>query len=107
MVHAARSRTESPLSSLFSTDGKPHPVQDTLLVVTVLLGATAAISSIFSNLHVLSSWTGLVGIITGGYGQYISETTRERFGLVIGLGAAGLGLFLGIAHGGPFGGLVG
>jgi hypothetical protein len=48
-----------------------------------------------------------VGIITGGYGQYISETTRERFGLVIGLGAAGLGLFIGMAHGGPFGGLVG
>lgn len=107
MVHVARSRTESPLSSLLASDGKPHPVQDTLLVVTVLLGATAAISSIFSSLHVLSSWTGLVGVITGGYGQYISETTRERFGLVIGLGAAGLGLFIGMAHGGPFGGLVG
>lgn len=107
MVHPARSRTESPFSSLLSTDGKPHPVQDTLMVVTLLLGATAAISSIFSELHLLSSWTGLVGVLTGGYGQYISETTRERFLLVVGLGAAGIGLFIGIAHGGPFGGLIG
>jgi hypothetical protein len=107
MVHAMRSRAESPLSSLLATDGKSHPVQDTLLLVTLLLGATAAISSIFEDLHLLSSWTGLVGVLTGAYGQYISETTRERFGLIIGLGAAGFGLFLGMAHGGLFGGLVG
>jgi len=94
-------------SSLLATDGKPHPLQDTFLVVTLLLGVVAAISSIFSGLHLLSSWTGLVGILTGGYGQFISVTTRERFGLIIGLGAAGLGFFLGMAHGGPFGGLIG
>ncbi len=104
MAHAMRSNAAS---SLLATDGKPHPLQDTLLAITLLLGGVAAISSIFTGLHALSSWTGLAGLLTGGYGQFISVTTRERFGMVIGLGAAGLGLFLGIAHGGPFGGLVG
>jgi hypothetical protein len=93
---------------LFATDGKPHPVQDTLLVVTLALGVTALITGLaFSGLHLLSSWAGLVGIFTGAYGQWISVTTRQRFGLVLGLGAAAIGFFLGMWHGGLFGGLIG
>src|SRR5262245_57462393 len=62
--------------SLFATDGKAHPVQDTFLVVTLVLGITAFVTAMFSSLHLISSWAGLVGIITGAYGQYISVTTR-------------------------------
>ncbi|MGW7078958.1 hypothetical protein ACWGH2_15930 [Streptomyces sp. NPDC054871] len=91
--------------SLFATDGKAHPVQDTLLGVTLILGAIAFVSAMFHNLHLLSSWAGLVGIATGAWGQFISETTRERFGLILGLGASAVGFFLGMAHGGLFGGL--
>jgi hypothetical protein len=36
----------------------------------------------------------------------VSETTRERFGLILGLGAAAVGFFLGMAHGGLFGGVI-
>ncbi|MEV6395312.1 hypothetical protein AB0M39_11120 [Streptomyces sp. NPDC051907] len=104
MAQAMR-RTSSV--SLFATDGKPHPLQDTLVVVTLVLGAVAFVSAMFHSLHLLSSWAGLVGILTGAYGQFISETTRERFPLVIGLGASALGFFLGMAHGGLFGGLIG
>ncbi|MFF6780986.1 hypothetical protein [Streptomyces sp. NPDC012510] len=93
--------------SLLATDNKPHPVQDTLLAVTLVLGAVSFIAGMFHHLHLLSSWTGLVGILTGAYGQFISETTRERFGLIVGLGAAAVGFFLGMAHGGLFGGLLG
>ncbi|WP_328770341.1 hypothetical protein [Streptomyces sp. NBC_00286] len=89
--------------SLFATDHKPHPLQDTLLAVTLVLGATAFTTGLFDDLHLVSSWTGLVGIITGASGQFVSETTRQRFGLVLGLGAAGVGFFLGMAHGGLFG----
>ncbi|MFB7497313.1 hypothetical protein ACFC09_21950 [Streptomyces sp. NPDC056161] len=92
--------------SLFATDDKPHPLQDALLAVTLVLGLTAFISSFFHSLHLLSSWTGLVGILTGAWGQWVSETTRQRFGLVLGLGAAGVGLLIGMAHGGLFGGLL-
>ncbi|GHJ40233.1 hypothetical protein [Streptomyces sp. TS71-3] len=103
MAHAMRS---NPVSVLFSTDGKPHPLQDSLLVLTLALGATAAFTSIDTDLHLLSSWTGLIGVLTGGYGQFISATTRARFGLVIGLGASAIGFFIGMAHGGLFGGLI-
>ncbi|MEU3981539.1 hypothetical protein AB0F77_15765 [Streptomyces sp. NPDC026672] len=102
MAQALRPNTAG---SLFATDGKPHPLQDALLAVTAALGLTAFVSSFFHSLHLLSSWTGLVGILTGLYGQWISETTRERFGLILGLGAAGIGFFIGMAHGGLFGGL--
>ncbi|EPJ42879.1 hypothetical protein STAFG_0061 [Streptomyces afghaniensis 772] len=89
---------------LFATDGKPHPLQDALLAVTLVLGITSFITALVDeDLHLLSSWTGLVGILTGAYGQWISETTRERFGLILGLGASGVGFFLGMAHGGLIG----
>lgn len=89
----------------FNTDGRPHPLENTLVAVTVILGGIAVVSSAFDSLHLLSSWTGLVGILTGGYGQFISATTAERFALIIGLGMAALGFYLGVAHGGLFGGL--
>ncbi|WP_411103652.1 hypothetical protein [Streptomyces sp. cmx-4-9] len=93
--------------SLLATDGKPHPLQDTLMAVTVVLGAVAFITGFFDHLHLLSSWTGLIGILTGAYGQFISVTTRERFALIIGLGASAVGFYLGMAHGGLFGGWAG
>ncbi|MFE7134256.1 hypothetical protein ACFVIM_25700 [Streptomyces sp. NPDC057638] len=102
MAQAVRRQT-----SLFATDGKPHPVQDTLLAVTLVLGVLSLVTSLFHNLHLLSSWAGLIGIGTGAYGQFISATTRERTGLVIGLVASALGFFLGMAHGGLFGGVIG
>ncbi|GGW83279.1 MULTISPECIES: hypothetical protein [Streptomyces] len=102
MAQALRPNTAG---SLFATDDRPHPLQDTLMAVTLVLGAVAFITAMFHSLHLLSSWAGLVGIFTGAYGQWISETTRERFGLILGLGASGIGFFLGMAHGGLFGGL--
>lgn len=103
MAQALRPNTAG---GLFATDGKPHPLQDTLLAVTLVLGITSFITAMFHHLHLVSSWTGLVGILTGAYGQWVSVTTRGRFGLVLGLGASAVGFFLGMAHGGLFGGVV-
>ncbi|MGW0913111.1 hypothetical protein ACWD1Z_15390 [Streptomyces sp. NPDC002784] len=103
----AQAMRPNPVGGLFATDGKPHPLQDALLAVTLVLGLTSFVSAMFHDLHLLSSWTGLLGIATGAYGQWVSETTRERFGLIVGLGAASIGFFLGMAHGGLFGGIVG
>jgi len=102
MAQALRPNTAG---GLFATDGKAHPLQDTLLLVTLVLGLTSFVAAQFHNLHLLSSWTGLIGIATGAYGQWISVTTRERFGLIVGLGLSGVGFFLGMAHGGLFGGV--
>ncbi|MGV9349162.1 hypothetical protein ACWDSD_31005 [Streptomyces spiralis] len=94
-------------NGLFATDGKSHPLQDTLLAVTLVLGVLAFITGLlFHSLHLVSSWAGLAGILTGAYGQWVSVTTRERFGLILGLGAAAIGFFLGMAHGGLFGGVI-
>ncbi|MEU9149268.1 hypothetical protein AB0D59_01615 [Streptomyces sp. NPDC048417] len=100
MAQALRPNTAG---SLFATDGKTHPLQDSLMAVTLALGLIAFITSFFHSLHLLSSWAGLIGIFTGLYGQWVSITTRERFGLILGLGAAGIGFFIGMAHGGLFG----
>ncbi|MEU2181160.1 hypothetical protein [Streptomyces thermolilacinus] len=94
-------------SSLFATDGKPHPLQDTLMAVTLVLGVLAFVTAQFHSLHLVASWAGLIGIITGAYGQYVSVTTRERTFLIIGLGASAIGFFLGMARGGLFGGVIG
>ncbi|BAC72002.1 hypothetical protein AB0D78_14700 [Streptomyces avermitilis] len=104
MAQAFRPNTAG---SLFATDGKAHPLQDTLLAVTLVLGVIAFVTAMFHGLHLISSWAGLVGIATGAYGQFISVTTRERFGLILGLGASAVGFFLGMAHGGLFGGVFG
>ncbi|MEU1007082.1 hypothetical protein ACIP4Y_23115 [Streptomyces sp. NPDC088810] len=93
--------------SLFASDGKPHPLQDALMAVTFALGLLSFITSFFHSLHLLTSWTGLVALATGVYGQWVSVTTRQRFFLILGLGAAGVGFLIGMAHGGLFGGLVG
>jgi hypothetical protein len=104
MAQAMRPNTTG---GLFATDGRPHPLQDALLAVTLVLGVTAFITAMFDSLHLVSSWTGLVGVFTGAYGQWISVTTRERFGLILGLGASAFGFFLGMSNGGLFGGLIG
>ncbi|MFK4146131.1 hypothetical protein [Streptomyces sp. NPDC004065] len=96
-------RPTKPSNGLLATDGKPHPLQNALLAVTAVLGLISIATAPVSGLHYLTAWTGLLGVLTGGYGQFISATTRERFGLVLGLGASAIGLFFGMAHGGLFG----
>ncbi|MFE7324544.1 hypothetical protein ACFU8W_06090 [Streptomyces sp. NPDC057565] len=102
---AQTTQTRRPAVSLLATDGRPHPLQDALVAVTVVLGLIAFVTAMFHSLHLISSWTGLIGILTGAYGQYISATTRERFPLILGMGASAIGFYLGMAHGGLFGGL--
>lgn len=97
----------SLLNAVLNSDGKPHPLANTLVGVTVVLGLLAFVSSAFKDLHLLSSWSGLAGILTGAWGQFISATTGERFLLIIFLGASAIGFFLGMAHGGLFGGVIG
>ncbi|MDO0926875.1 hypothetical protein QQY24_16155 [Streptomyces sp. TG1A-8] len=97
----------SPAGSLLATDGRPHPLQDALTAVTLVLGVTSFITSFFHGLHLLTSWTGLLGLLVGVYGQWVSVTTRQRFGLILGLGASGVGFLIGMAHGGLFGGVIG
>lgn len=99
MAHAVR---HNPIS-LVLDDRRAHPLESSLAAVTVVLGVIAFLTALWPGLHVLSAWTGLAGIVTGGWGQFISATTGERFALVIGLGGAALGFYLGMANGGLLG----
>lgn len=84
------------------TDGKPHPLQDTLAGITVVLAAIAIATCMFRSLHVLAGWTGLLGIFTAAVGQYISVTTAERFVLVCAGVVAAAGFGIALAHGGLY-----
>ncbi|MBI0293627.1 hypothetical protein JBE04_03760 [Streptomyces sp. PRKS01-29] len=105
MAQAARSH--HGLFTFLDTDGKSHPVENTIAVVTLVIGVIAFVTAHFPDLHLVSSWVGLIGMISGAWGQLRSVTTGERFLLIIGLGAAGVGFYLGMAHGGLFGGVLG
>lgn len=111
MAQAARQESQQPSRSphrvTLNSDGQPHPLENTLVAVTVALGLISFVTAGFYNLHLISSWTGLLGVLAGAYGQYRSVTTAERFAVVIGLGLAAVGFYLGMAHGGLFGGVVG
>ncbi|SCE32197.1 hypothetical protein GA0115241_113337 [Streptomyces sp. DpondAA-D4] len=76
------------------------------MVVAGALGVLAFVAGMFHHLHLLSSWAGLVGLLVGAYGQYISKTTWQRFAFIMSIGSAGVGFLLGMAHGGLFGGVI-
>lgn len=99
MAQAVR---HNPLSMLLA-DRRAHPMENSLAAVTIVLGVIAFATALWPGLHVLSAWTGLAGILTGAWGQFISATTGERFALIIGLGGAAFGFYLGMAHGGLLG----
>lgn len=96
MAQAVR---HNPVSMVLD-DGRAHPLESSLAAVTLLLGLVAFITAMWPGLHVISGWTGLVGVVTGAWGQFISATTGERFALIIGLGGAAFGFYLGMANGG-------
>jgi hypothetical protein len=95
-----------PLSFL-NTDGKAHPKENGLVLVTTVLGLLALATAFSPGLHLIASWAGLAGLATGAWGQLVSATTGERFLAITGMGAAGLGFYLGMANGGLFGGVLG
>ena len=83
-----------------NTDGRRHPLANTLTALTVLLGVVALICALSADRHVLGSWAGMLGAVTGFGAQLISATTAERSVNVIAIGAAVVGWGLNMAQGG-------
>ncbi|MBC3843360.1 hypothetical protein GXW82_33525 [Streptacidiphilus sp. 4-A2] len=73
----------------------------------MVLAAIAVSTCMFRGLHILASWTGLFGILTAAWGQYISNNTAQRFLLVIGGVASAASFGIALSHGGLLGGVVG
>jgi hypothetical protein len=82
-----------------NTDGKHHPRENMLTIMTFALGAIALVCAAIS-LHIVGAAFGLVGMIVGAYAQLVSATTAERWLIVFGSGAAFVGFGLNLANAG-------
>ncbi|GAA1076513.1 hypothetical protein GCM10009665_79850 [Kitasatospora nipponensis] len=87
-----------------NTDGHRHPRENTLVGIAAVPALLAFTTAFFHNLHLISSWSGLFGVLTALWGQFVSVTTAERFALMVSLVMAAVGFYLGVAHGGLYGG---
>ena len=85
-----------------NTDGRAHPLENALTFAVAAFATVAAISAFFPETHLIGSWAGLLGVLTGIYAQYRSATTAERFVIIIGWGVSAVGLAMGLAHGGLY-----
>ncbi|MEV0197985.1 hypothetical protein [Nonomuraea sp. NPDC050691] len=83
-----------------NSDGRAHPVENALAVVTVVCGLTAFVAAFLPGGHVVASWAGTLGFGTGLYSQYVSVTTPQRALNIVGIVASFVGVALGIARGG-------
>jgi hypothetical protein len=85
---------------MLNTDGRRHPMENALAFATVGLAVVSLVCAAAPAWHVLGSWAGLVGAVTGGWDQFISKTRGERWVIVVGLVASALGFALNLANGG-------
>lgn len=90
------------LSRLLNSDGRRHPVQNVLSVVTILCGLVAFVTAFIPSAHAVAAWLGVLGFTGGLYSQYVSATTPERSLNIVGIVGSFVGVVLGIYHGGFF-----
>jgi hypothetical protein len=83
-----------------NSDGRPHPLENTLSMVTLAAGTASLILGFIVTEHLPAVILGLIALFVGLYVQLISATREERMLIVTGLVAAFVGAGLGFAHGG-------
>ena len=93
--------------NILNSDGQPHPVQNILAIVTLVVGLVSfALGMVIRNAHtgaaviILATATGLVSCLVGLYLQMISATREQRILIVTGIIAGFVGLALGMSKGG-------
>lgn len=98
------SQTISPQHHHFTlnTDGRPHPVANSLALVAACFAVISAVSAWYPSTHLLGAWAGLAGLGTGLFSQMVSATTAERWINVSAMVVSGVGLLFGLAHGGLY-----
>jgi hypothetical protein len=83
-----------------NSDGKRHPVQNSLTAFTFIAGVVAFPIGLIVRDHLLATVLGAAGFGIGMYVQMISATREQRMFIVAGIIASFVGLGLGVAHGG-------
>jgi uncharacterized membrane protein HdeD (DUF308 family) len=99
MPQAAKARPHLPHVTL-NSDGRRHPVENTLAVFTLVAGIVAFAAGWIVAQHLLATSLGAVALVVGLYSQLISATREQRMLIVTGLIAGFVGVALGLAHGG-------
>ena len=94
-------------ANILNTDGQPHPVENILTVITLILGLVSfVLGMIIRNAHtgaaviITATVTGLIACLVGLYVQMISSTRNQRILIVTGIIAGFVGLALGLSKGG-------
>jgi ammonia channel protein AmtB len=93
--------------NILNSDGQPHPVQNILTIVTLVVGLVSfVLGLVIRNAHtsaaviVIATATGLVSCLIGLYVQMISSTREQRILIVTGIIAGFVGLAIGLSKGG-------
>jgi hypothetical protein len=89
-----------PRIALLNTDGVRHPKENSLAVITFVLGIVASGLGLVVAAHFPAALFGVVGFPVALYSQMVSATTGQRWLNVIGMIGAFVGLGLALAHGG-------
>src|SRR4051812_26730525 len=95
-----RQEADRPRITLLNTDGERHPKENSLAVISFVLGIIAFALGLVVSAHFPAAIIGVVGFPIALYSQMVSATTGERWLNVIGMIGAFVGLALAIAHGG-------
>jgi len=101
MPQAAKARPNPRLPHVtLNSDGRNHPLQNSLTVFTLVAGLVAFATGWIESQHMAATVLGLASLVVGLYSQLVSATREQRMLIVTGLVAAFVGVALGLAHGG-------
>ena len=101
MPQAARARSSPRLPHVtLNSDGRRHPVENTLTILTLFAGLFAFAIGWIVTQHLPATVLGVVALVVGLYSQLVSATREQRMLIVTGLVAGFVGVALGLAHGG-------
>jgi hypothetical protein len=89
-----------PRIALLNTDGERHPKENSLAVISFVLGMAAFGMGLVVAAHLPATIIGVAGFPIALYSQMVSATTGQRWLNVIGMIGSFVGFALAIAHGG-------
>jgi uncharacterized membrane protein len=96
-----------PRPHILNSDGRPHPVQNALVLsvlgiglVSFVLGLVVRNAHTGPAVHIIATATGLYSLLLGLYLQMTSSTREQRVLIVTGIIAGFVGLAIGVSRGG-------
>jgi hypothetical protein len=93
--------------NILNTDGRPHPVENTIAILVLVSGLVSFVLGLVVRnahtgpaVHIIATATGLLALLVGLYAQMVSSTRNQRVVIVTGIIAGFVGLAIGLSKGG-------